>query len=154
MTLRSDKRGFTLAELAVVVMIVGILSGVALPNLRYAMLKGDAAHIVSDAHTISLAAYAYLGDNGRFPSSSGYGMVPPQMANYLPENYEFGYRGDVTYAWFTFTLPNANNYWQSRNIGLLLINYSTRPDLADPMKAHMGPDKAWGPTMFYFIYAG
>jgi len=151
---RNDRRGFTLAELAVVVMIVGILAGVALPNLRSALFKAEASHIVSDAHTISLAAYDYLSDNGRFPGSGGFGTVPAQMEPHLPDGYEFTYRGGVQYAWFSFTLPNANNIWQSRNIGILMINYSTRLDLADAMKAHMGPDKSWSPTMFYFIYAG
>lgn len=154
MSLRNDRAGFTLAELAIVVMVVGILAGLALPNLRDAMFKADAAHIVSDAHTISLAAYDYLSENGRFPSSSGYGTVPAQLVPHLPENYEFNYKDAVLYAWFSFTLPNANNFWQSRNIGILVINYSARRDLADAMKGHMGPDKSWSSTMFYFIYAG
>ena len=107
MTLGSDRRGFTMAEVAIVVMVVGILAGITLPNLRYAMLKADAAHIVSDAHTISLAAYEQLSETGSFPSSGAYGVVPSQMEDYLPENYEFRYRGDVLYAWFSFTLPSG-----------------------------------------------
>lgn len=152
--MQRDRAGFTLAELAVVVMVVGILAGLALPNLRYALLKADAAHIVSDAHTISLAAYDYIADNGTFPGSAGYGMVPPQLADHLPENFEFNYKEDVTYAWFSFTLPNTNNFWQSRSIGILVINYSARPELAQAMRAHLGPDKSWSSTMFYFIYGG
>lgn len=149
-----DRRGFTLAELAVVVMVVGILAGLTLPNLRYAMLKADAAHIVADAHTISLAAYDYLSENGTFPGSAGYGMVPAQLVDHLPENYEFDYKDAVTYAWFSFTLPSPDNFWQSRNIGILAINYTARPELADAMRAHLGPDKGWSTNLFYFIYAG
>ena len=150
----NDRRGFTLIEIAIVVMVVGILAGITIPNMRAALLKADAAHIVSDAHTVSLAAYDYLSENGRFPSSSGYGTVPAQLVDILPEGYEFNYRDDVLYAWFSFSLPDTNNIWGSRNLGLLVINYAARPDLSDPMKSHMGADKFWSSTMFYFLYAG
>lgn len=148
-----DRRGFTLAELAVTVMVVGILAGLALPNVRYAILKADAAHIVSDAHTVQLAAYEYLYDNGSFPSFSGYGIAPPGLEPYLPDGFSFMYKG-VQYAWWSFTFPTANNFWKSRNIGIFLINYQSRLDLADPMKSHTGPDAYWNPTLFYFIYPG
>ena len=150
----NDRKGFTLIEIAIVVMVVGILAGITIPNMRNALLKADAVHIVSDAHTISLAAYDYLSDNGRFPSSSGYGTVPAQLVDHLPEGYQFNYRDDVLYAWFSFTLPSPDNVWGSRNIGILVINYAARTDLADPMKSHMGADRYWSNTMFYFLYAG
>ncbi len=76
------------------------------------------------------------------------------MAEFLPENYEFNYRGDVQYAWFSFTLPGGFLWWGSRSIGYLVINYSARPELADAMRAHLGTDTVWSPTMFYFIYWG
>ncbi|MFQ5535974.1 MAG: type II secretion system protein [Gemmatimonadota bacterium] len=145
--------GFSLAELAVAVMIVGILAGLALPNLRQALLRAEAARITSDAHTISMAAYDYLSDNGTFPPGAGYGAVPAALAPYLPENFSFTYRG-VQYMWFSFNLPNANNFWKTRNLGILIVNYSNRRDLATAMRAHMGPDAFWSPTMFYFVYRG
>ena len=147
------KGGFTLAELAVTVMVVGILAGLALPNLRYALLKAEASRLVSEGHTVRLAAFDYLGDNGRFPPSSGYGSVPAALEPYLPENYTFTFN-NVTFAWFSLTLPNANNVWQSRNLGILMINYASRPDLAEPMQAHRGPDAYWSPTLFYYLIPG
>lgn len=151
---QNDRRGFTLAELVIVVMIVGILASLAAPNLRGVILKADAANIVSDAHTISLAAYSYLSENGRFPDSAGYGTVPPQMAPYLQDNYQFNYKGSVPYGWFTITFPDTNNFWQTRSLGILVINYSSRLDLADAMRAHQGAGNSWGPAQFLFIYGG
>lgn len=101
-----------------------------------------------------MAAYDYLSENGRFPSSSGYGSVPAQMVSHLPDSYDFNYRDDVLYAWFSFTLPNANNIWDSRNIGIFVINYAARTDLSAPMKSHMRADRYWRSTLFYFLYAG
>lgn len=143
----SRRSGFTLVELAVTVMIVGILAGLALPNLRQALLKADAAHLIADAHTVSLAAYEYLNDNGSFPVSS------VQLATYLPDGFELSYK-NVSYTWFGITLPNANNTWHSRNLGILMLNYSTRPEMAGPMKSFQGGDAYWSASYFYFIWAG
>ncbi len=148
-----DRRGFSLAELAVTVMIVGILAGVALPNLRSVLLKAQASRIVSDAHTVSLAAYEYLAENGSFPGSGGYGTIPGGLATYLPEDFDFEPNG-VQYAWFSINLPNANNVWQTRSLGIFIISYPNRQDLATPMQQHMGTDKYWSSTLFYFLYRG
>jgi type II secretory pathway pseudopilin PulG len=134
-------------------MIVGILAGLAMPNLRYAMLKAEASRLVSEAHTVRLAAFDHLGDNGSFPPSSGFGSVPPALKPYLPENYAFTFN-KVNFAWTTITLPNTNNRWQSRNLGILMINYSARPDLAEPMQAHVGIDAIWSATNFYYLIPG
>ncbi len=153
MTTPNRKAGFTLVELAVALLIVGILAGLALPNLHQAILKADAAHIASDAHTVQLAAYAYLNDHGSFPSPGPMGAVPPQLKSYLPEHFAFGYKG-AKYWWIGFTLPNDNNVWKSRTIGLFVVNYSAQRDLAEPMKTYAGPDAYWSTTMFYYLYAG
>lgn len=144
---RSDRHGFTLVELAVVVMIVGILAGLVMPNLHQALMKAQAAHIASDAHTISLAAYDYLSDNGTFPTSRA------ALTSRLPADFSWSYKG-ATYIWFGLTLPNSNNSWHSRNVGLLLISYPSRPDLQSAMQALQGPDSYWSPSLFYYIYAG
>jgi len=151
--LADARAGFSLAELAVVVMIVGILAGVAIPNLVSARYRAEAAHIVSDVHTIQLAAYGYLGDNGKFPPSAGYGSVPPQLAPYLPDGYEFSYH-NVQYAWWSFNFSSPSNWWGTRNLGIVIVYYPTRGDLADALKSQMGPDIYWNPVMMYFIYRG
>ena len=154
MRAHADRAGFTLAELAATVLIVGILAALVIPNVRGATLKADAASIVADAHNVSLAAHDYLNENGRFPMSSGYGMVPAQLAPYLPANYQFNYQGDVLYAWFSFSFPNTENFWQTRSLGLLVVNYATRPELAEVMRSHQSPSTSWGPSIFIFIYPG
>jgi len=145
--------GFTLIEVAVVVMVVGILAGIAIPSLRDATLRAEATSLVSEARTISQAAYAYLTEHGTFPPSS-FGGPPAELEPYLPDNFDFSYEGGVTYSWFTLTLPNDDNVWQSRNLGLFMINYSSRPELAQAMQAHTGTYGYWGPSVFYFIYPG
>ena len=141
------RRGFTLVELAVTVLIVGILAGIMVPNLQEAILKAQVAHITSDAQTISQAAYQYSSDHGSFPTSQ------TQLTPYLPENFAFEYKG-VTYMWIGIGLGNSNNIWQSRSIGILIFIYTARPELQTAMKALQGPNAYWSSNLVYILYPG
>ncbi len=145
--------GFTLLELLIAVVIVGILAGVALPAVQGALQKARASQLVADARVVSLAAYDYLSDNGAFPAGAGWGVVPAQLQPHLPEGFEFQ-RNGVTFYWLSITLPNTNNFWGARRIGILLMNYTARPELRDALRANRGPNSYWTPTLFYFIYPG
>ena len=145
--------GFTLVELAIVTMIIGILASVAAPMVRGAILKADAARLVGEAHNLSLATYDYLIETGAFPATAAAGTVPPELADMLSANFPFAYK-DVTYQWISITYPDRNNVWNTRNLGILLLNYTTRPEMGDPMAKFAGQDAYWAPTHFYFVYRG
>ena len=145
--------GFTLVELVVVTMIVAILASIAVPLFRETLLKADAAHLVADAHTVSLATYEFLAEDGRFPGTGGLGTIPPELAGFLPDNFPFTYK-DIEYQWFSFTFPDRNNVWQTRTLGVLLFDYSNRPEMAEAMYSHYGPDAYWSSEIFYFLYRG
>lgn len=147
------RAGFTLAELAVAVMIVGILAGLALPSVRGAMLRADAAAIVSDSHTISVAAYEYLTEIGRFPASGAPGSVPAELASYLPDDFQFNHKGSV-YSWLSVNFPSADNPWRTRNLGILIINSMNQADVGAALQSFDGPDAIWTPFIFFFLYRG
>ena len=79
--------------------------------------------------------------------------VPPALEPYLPENDPFTFN-KVTFAWITITLPHTNNRWQGRNLGILMMNYSARRDLAEPMQAHAGIDAIGSSTSFSYLIPG
>ena len=126
---------------------------VAAPMVHGAILKADAARMVGEAHNLSLATYDYLIENGSFPASSPAGTVPPELASMLSANFPFEYK-DVTYQWISIAYPDRNNAWNTRNLGILLFNYATRTDMAEPMSKYAGQDAYWSPTHFYFVYRG
>ena len=147
------RAGFSLLELTVVVMIIGIVAGIALPSFRNTLFKADAAHIVVDVTTIRVAAYDHLAENGSFPSGGGWGVVPPQMVPHLADGFEFSYK-NVQYLWWGFTFADSDNFWGTRSLGIVMISYPDQPRLSEAMKSHMGPEAFWSSTLMWFLFRG
>ena len=65
----NTKRGFTLLELLVVVLIIGILSGIALPKYHKAIDKAEMANVLSNFKDIRHAAYMYYLQHRQWPTN-------------------------------------------------------------------------------------
>lgn len=61
-------KAFTLIELLVVVTIIGILSGIAIPNYLNSLVKARMAKAESDMNAIRIAIESYHIDNNKYPS--------------------------------------------------------------------------------------
>ena len=84
-----DRGGFTLVELAVVVMIVALLAAIAMPNLQRAIVKARATAAIAELQVIRVAVLNYLGDYHTYPPDRNRGVIPPRLDAYLPENFSF-----------------------------------------------------------------
>ena len=62
-----NKKGFTLVELVVVIAILGILAGIAVPRFMDATATARGAKVVADLRTIDSAATMYYAKEGTYP---------------------------------------------------------------------------------------
>lgn len=68
-----NKQGFTLVELVVVIAIIGIIAGIAIPMYTDATATARGAAIIADMRTIQSAQTMHLAKYGQQPVPSGTG---------------------------------------------------------------------------------
>lgn len=82
----SQSKGFTLVELLVVVLVIGVLATIALPNFVSAQEKAKETSVKGNMHTAQIAAEAYAADNaGIYPEAQTVGY-----ASYFPGGSDDG----------------------------------------------------------------
>ena len=78
---RSCKGGFTLVEILVVIAIIALLAGVALPAVTGAIKKAKENAAMQTSHGLALAFFQYSTDNGAFPGNLPTATPPVVVAS-------------------------------------------------------------------------
>lgn len=92
--INKKEKGFTLLEIMVVIVILGILASMIVPNLLGNKDKADRQKVVSDVVALENALDMYKLDNGSYPSSDQglQALVSEPSGSPEPRNYrEDGY---------------------------------------------------------------
>jgi prepilin-type N-terminal cleavage/methylation domain-containing protein len=95
------RRGFTFIEILVVMIVLGILSGLAILkyiDLRHRALSASAA---ADLQAVRLAAYSSWYEHNTWPADADPGMIPAGLAPYLPGGFTFS-KPEYTLDWANF----------------------------------------------------
>lgn len=79
---RNKRRAFSLVELVIVVVIIGIVSAIAVPKMSNAAKSAETQHILATIAVVTRAMEHYRAEHGRFP---GYdpGSGNPDGTNFV-----------------------------------------------------------------------
>lgn len=86
---RENRGGFSLIELLMAVSIVGILAGLAIPNLTSMTYRARATEVAGDLEVVRVATLSFNGDAHTWPADATLGVVPPELNGYLPAGFSF-----------------------------------------------------------------
>src|SRR5262245_49948371 len=64
---KNDCRGYSLIELLITLVVIGVIAAMTIPNLLAAIDKGKQKRTMADMRSIGTAVEAYAVDNGRYP---------------------------------------------------------------------------------------
>jgi prepilin-type N-terminal cleavage/methylation domain-containing protein len=134
--------GFTLIEVLTVSVLVGVLAGIATPQLSRVIHRAGAAKVVADAHNLTLAVRAFTAAGGTLPASSEWGVPPTGLSAYLEETMAFTFR-DVEYRFIT--LPDIG-------VAQLWIGYPADSGIGEALQRFRRPGEVtWTPTRTTFV---
>jgi prepilin-type N-terminal cleavage/methylation domain-containing protein len=128
------RAGFTFVELMTVLIVLGLLSGLAI--LKYIDLthRARAAQAAGDLEAIRIAAYGAWYETGKWPPEVGPGIIPPGLGQYLPGGFTFQ-RNDYTLDWENFVPANGG---QTAGMQVGVVVSSTEPRLQHALENALG----------------
>lgn len=80
----SPRQGFTLVEIMVVVVIIGLLAALALPAFQRVQTRSRASRLANDFRQFDAGFQRYMLESGTTPAAGGVSTVPAGMDGYLP----------------------------------------------------------------------
>jgi len=128
------RAGFTFVELMTVMIVLGLLAGLAI--LKYIDLthRARAAQAAGDLEAVRIAAYGAWYETGTWPPEVGPGIIPPGLGQYLPAGFTFQ-RSAYTLDWENFVPANGGT---SAGMQVGVVVTSNEPRLQRALENALG----------------
>lgn len=144
--------GFSLIEIVVTLVVIGVLAGIAVPRFQAAADRARAAALLSDARVAQMALLDYVVDRAAPPPPAAPGEVPQGMESFLPEGFSFA-RGSASFAYG----PGASGVWSESEDSLgVSIHISDDPALLAALQRMLGRGDGagngrWGSSLVLIV---
>lgn len=112
---RPPRRAFTLVEIMIVVVIIGLLATLGIPSLMRVQERSHASRLANDFRQFDAAFQRYALEDGQWPPPDNPGVIPAGMTGYLPDS-------------FTRPSPFGGNYQWSGPSRMILLRNSQATD--------------------------
>jgi prepilin-type N-terminal cleavage/methylation domain-containing protein len=114
-TVCPPRRAFTLVEIMIVVVLIGLLAALGIPSLQRVQESSHASRLANDFRQFEAAFQRYALEDGQWPPPDNPGVIPAGMTGYLPDS-------------FTYTSPLGGNYQWSGPSHMILLRNSQATD--------------------------
>ena len=74
---KKNRTGFTLVEIMIVVVIIGLLAAMAIPAFQRVRMSSRHSALANDFRVFAEAFESYSLEYGQFPADSNIGVIPP-----------------------------------------------------------------------------
>jgi prepilin-type N-terminal cleavage/methylation domain-containing protein len=152
--MKSNKKGFTIVELLIVIVIIGILAAITIVAYNGIQERSKFSREQADMNAINKMIQLYYAANSQYPSTGGSGSWVgwSQASNIIPRNVPTFSASNTQNP--TYTSANNSYLYTSNGTDYKLIRFSpaaglptiqrTNNSLADPARPPANPAGAWG----------
>lgn len=102
-----DRRGFTLVEVMVVVVIIAMIAAILIPAIKHAISSRENAQAASKLRTLVAAFELYRSEMGSYPADVNRAIVPSGMSDYF---------SSLNIDWFTQATPLGGQWDWGKNV--------------------------------------
>ena len=100
------RRGSTIVETVTVMLLLGIITRIAIPQMQDLLTRARATEIRATFSTVEGAANRLSLENAPWPPDQDAGVVPPPLVDRLPEGFSFE-RDRYQLDWENWILPEG-----------------------------------------------